>query len=84
MSTKLFWLMFMMFILVVTGGMMAGRPQLGVIAKDLGVEDFKVNLHFFVAAALPLALMLRPHHERHLPLRCSAGSRTISAGRRRW
>jgi len=55
--TKLFWLMFIMFILVVTGGMMA-VAQLGVIAKDLGVKEFKVDLHFFVMAALPLALML--------------------------
>lgn len=55
--TKLFWLMFVMFILVVTGGMMA-VAQLGVIAKDLGVKEFQVDLHFFVMAALPLALML--------------------------
>jgi OFA family oxalate/formate antiporter-like MFS transporter len=56
-NTKVFWLMFVMFILVVTGGMMA-VAQLGVIAKDLGVKEFKVDLHFFVMAALPLALML--------------------------
>ncbi len=55
--TRLFWLMFLMFILVVTGGMMA-VAQLGVIAKDLGVKEFQVDLHFFVMAALPLALML--------------------------
>ncbi|PWK36810.1 oxalate/formate MFS antiporter [Cupriavidus plantarum] len=57
MSTKLFWLMLVMFVLVVTGGMMA-VAQLGVIAKDLGVKEFQVDLHFFVMAALPLALML--------------------------
>ncbi len=56
-STKLFWLMFLMFICVVTGGMMA-VAQLGVIAQDLGVKEFKVDLYFFVMAALPLALML--------------------------
>jgi OFA family oxalate/formate antiporter-like MFS transporter len=56
-NTRVFWLMFVMFILVVTGGMMA-VAQLGVIAKDLGVHDFKVDLHFWVMAALPLALML--------------------------
>lgn len=56
-NTKLFWLMFIMFICVVTGGMMA-VAQLGVIATDLGVKEFKVDLHFFVMAALPLALML--------------------------
>lgn len=57
MSTKLFWLMFFMFICVVTGGMMA-VAQLGVIAQDLGVKEFEVNLYFFTMAALPLALML--------------------------
>lgn len=57
MSTKLFWLMFLMFICVVTGGMMA-VAQLGVIAQDLGVKEFQVDLYFFVMAALPLALML--------------------------
>jgi oxalate/formate antiporter len=56
-STKLFWLMLVMFVCVVTGGMMA-VAQLGVIAQDLGVKEFKVDLHFFVMAALPLALML--------------------------
>ncbi|MBB3772333.1 OFA family oxalate/formate antiporter-like MFS transporter [Angulomicrobium tetraedrale] len=56
-NTKLFWLMFLMFICVVTGGMMA-VAQLGVIAQDLGVKEFKVDLYFFVMAALPLALML--------------------------
>jgi OFA family oxalate/formate antiporter-like MFS transporter len=57
MSTKLFWLMFLMFICVVTGGMMA-VAQLGVIAQDLGVKNFSVNLYFITMAALPLALML--------------------------
>ncbi|MDB5959638.1 MAG: Oxalate/formate antiporter [Massilia sp.] len=56
-ATRLFWLMFIMFILVVTGGMMA-VAQLGVIASDLGVKEFKVDLHFAVIASLPLALML--------------------------
>jgi OFA family oxalate/formate antiporter-like MFS transporter len=56
-NTKLFWLMFFMFICVVTGGMMA-VAQLGVIATDLGVKHFEVNMYFFTMAALPLALML--------------------------
>ena len=56
-NTKLFWLMFFMFICVVTGGMMA-VAQLGVIAQDLGVKEFEVDMYFFVMAALPLALML--------------------------
>lgn len=55
--TKVFWLMFFMFICVVTGGMMA-VAQLGVIAQDLGVKNFSVNMYFFTMAALPLALML--------------------------
>jgi OFA family oxalate/formate antiporter-like MFS transporter len=56
-NTKLFWLMLLMFSCVVTGGMMA-VAQLGVIAQDLGVKNFKVDLYFFTMAALPLALML--------------------------
>lgn len=56
-NTKLFWLMLLMFTCVVTGGMMA-VAQLGVIAQDLGVKSFKVNLYFVTMAALPLALML--------------------------
>jgi MFS transporter, OFA family, oxalate/formate antiporter len=56
-NTKLFWLMMLMFTCVVTGGMMA-VAQLGVIAQDLGVKEFEVNMYFFTMAALPLALML--------------------------
>jgi OFA family oxalate/formate antiporter-like MFS transporter len=56
-NTKLFWLMMVMFTCVVTGGMMA-VAQLGVIAQDLGVKSFKVDLYFVTMAALPLALML--------------------------
>lgn len=56
-NTKLFWLMMLMFTCVVTGGMMA-VAQLGVIAQDLGVKSFKVDLYFVTMAALPLALML--------------------------
>ncbi|HZH08093.1 MAG TPA: oxalate/formate MFS antiporter [Lautropia sp.] len=55
--TPLFWLMMLMFTCVVTGGMMA-VAQLGVIAQDLGVKEFQVNLYFVTMAALPLALML--------------------------
>ncbi|MEZ0215159.1 MAG: MFS transporter, partial [Xanthobacteraceae bacterium] len=52
-----FWVMAAMFIGTVTGGLMA-VAQLGVIAQDLGVKDFQVNLGFMVMAALPFALML--------------------------
>jgi MFS transporter, OFA family, oxalate/formate antiporter len=55
--TPVFYLMFVMFILTVTGGLMA-VAQLGVMAQDLGVKEHPVNLGFIVIAALPFALML--------------------------
>ena len=55
--TKVFWVMLVMFTCTVTGGLMA-VAQLGVIAQDLGVKNFQVNLYFFAMAALPFALML--------------------------
>ncbi|MGD9669704.1 MAG: oxalate/formate MFS antiporter [Hyphomicrobiaceae bacterium] len=57
MGTPVFYLLFIMFILTVTGGLMA-VAQLGVVAKDLGVKEHPVNLGFIVIAALPFALML--------------------------
>lgn len=53
----IFYVMFAMFILTVTGGLMA-VAQLGPMAQDLGVKDTKVNLGFIVMAALPFALIL--------------------------
>jgi MFS transporter, OFA family, oxalate/formate antiporter len=55
--TPVFGVMLAMFICTVSGGLMA-VAQLGVIAQDLGVKDFKVDLYFFAMAALPFALML--------------------------
>jgi MFS transporter, OFA family, oxalate/formate antiporter len=55
--TPVFYVLFAMFILTVTGGLMA-VAQLGPMSQDLGVKDTKVNLHFFVLAALPFALLL--------------------------
>ncbi len=55
--TPVFYLLFAMFILTVTGGLMA-VAQLGPMAQDLGVKDQKVSLGFIVMAALPFALML--------------------------
>lgn len=55
--TPLFYLLFAMFVLTVTGGLMA-VAQLGPIAKDLNVKDTPINLGFIVMAALPLALFL--------------------------
>jgi MFS transporter, OFA family, oxalate/formate antiporter len=57
MATPLFWLLFAMFILTVTGGLMA-VAQLKPMAVDLGVDKTKVDLGFIVMAALPLALFL--------------------------
>ena len=57
-GTPVFWVMFAMFILTVTGGLMA-VAQLGPMAQDYGVKDTKVNfLGLFVMAALPFALLL--------------------------
>ncbi|MFD0935372.1 oxalate/formate MFS antiporter, partial [Methylobacterium trifolii] len=55
--TPVFWMLMLMFTCTVTGGLMA-VAQLGVIAQDLGVKNFQVNLYFFAMAALPFALML--------------------------
>ncbi len=56
-KTPLFYLLFAMFILTVTGGLMA-VAQLGPMAQDLGVKDQKVNIGVIVMAALPFALLL--------------------------
>ena len=57
-QTPVFYVMFAMFILTVTGGLMA-VAQLGPMAQDLGVKDQKINFAgLFVMAALPFALML--------------------------
>jgi OFA family oxalate/formate antiporter-like MFS transporter len=56
-KTPLFYLLFAMFILTVTGGLMA-VAQLGPMAQDLGVKDKPVDLGFVVMAALPFALLL--------------------------
>ena len=56
--TPVFYVMFAMFILTVTGGLMA-VAQLGPMAQDLGVKDQKISfLGFFAMAALPFALLL--------------------------
>jgi MFS transporter, OFA family, oxalate/formate antiporter len=55
--TPVFWVMFAMFILTVTGGLMA-VAQLGPMAEDYGVKDKKIDFGLFVMAALPFALLL--------------------------
>ena len=56
-QTPVFYTLFVMFILTVTGGLMA-VAQLGPMSQDLGVKDTNVDLHFFIIAALPFALLL--------------------------
>src|SRR5215813_13202794 len=55
--TPVFYVLFAMFILTVTGGLMA-VAQLGPMSQDLGVKDTQVDLFFFAIAALPFALLL--------------------------
>jgi MFS transporter, OFA family, oxalate/formate antiporter len=56
-STPVFYILFLMFILTVTGGLMA-VAQLGPMAQDLGVKDKKIDFGLFIMAALPFALLL--------------------------
>lgn len=56
-KTPVFYLLFVMFTMTVTGGLMA-VAQLGPMSQDLGVKDLKVDLYFFALAALPFALLL--------------------------
>lgn len=57
MRMPVFYVMFAMFILTVTGGLMA-VAQLGPMARDFGVHNYQVNFGLFVMAALPFALLL--------------------------
>ncbi len=56
--TPLFWVLYAMFTMVATGGLMA-VAQLGPIAKSFGIADMPVSvLGLFTLAALPLTLSL--------------------------
>ena len=57
MRTPIFWLLYAMFTLVATGGLMAAA-QLGPIAKHYEIADVPVSLFGITAAALPFALSL--------------------------
>jgi OFA family oxalate/formate antiporter-like MFS transporter len=52
-----FWVMYVMFILVAAGGLMA-TAQLATIAKDFGIADTPVTLFGFTLGALVFALTL--------------------------
>jgi OFA family oxalate/formate antiporter-like MFS transporter len=53
--TPAFWVMYVMFVLTATGGLIA-TAQLTPIAKDFGIADIPVSLVGLTGAALPLAL----------------------------
>lgn len=53
----IFWLMYLMFVMMGTGGLMA-TSQLASMAKDYKVSDVEVTLLGFTLAALPFALSL--------------------------
>ncbi len=55
--TPAFWLLYVMFTMVATGGLMA-TAQLGPMAKDYKVADIPVSLFGITLAALPFALSL--------------------------
>jgi MFS transporter, OFA family, oxalate/formate antiporter len=55
--TTPFWVMFLMFVLTATGGLVA-TAQLTPIAKDFGVSDAPVSLFGFTLLALPFALSM--------------------------
>jgi OFA family oxalate/formate antiporter-like MFS transporter len=56
-KTGPFWLLYVMFTMAVTGGLMA-TAQLGPIARDYKVADVPVSLAGLTLAALPFALSL--------------------------
>jgi OFA family oxalate/formate antiporter-like MFS transporter len=55
--TSIFWLMYLMFVLMAAGGLMA-TAQLGPIAKDFQVADVPVSLMGLTLPALTFALAL--------------------------
>jgi OFA family oxalate/formate antiporter-like MFS transporter len=56
-KTPAFWLLYLMFTMVATGGLMA-TAQLAPIAKDFKVADIPVSMFGFTLVALPFALSL--------------------------
>lgn len=56
-ATPVFWLMYLMFVLVGTGGLMA-TAQLGPIAKDFKVADVSVSFLWITLPALTFALSI--------------------------
>ena len=65
-SSPVFWVMYVMFVLVGAGGLMA-TAQLAPIAKDFKIDEVPVSLIGLTLPALTFALVDRPHPERHDP-----------------
>jgi OFA family oxalate/formate antiporter-like MFS transporter len=55
--SPVFWLMYLMFVMMAAGGLMA-TAQLGPIAKDFGVAEVPVTLAGFTLPALTFALSI--------------------------
>src|SRR5689334_20106014 len=56
-TTPAFWVMFVMFVMTATGGLIA-TAQLTPIAKDFGVDKSNVTFFGFTVLALPFALSM--------------------------
>ncbi|HEY3599989.1 MAG TPA: oxalate/formate MFS antiporter [Paraburkholderia sp.] len=56
-STPVFWVMYLMFVMMAAGGLMA-TAQLGPIAKDFGLQDSPVSLLGLTLPALTFALTI--------------------------
>ena len=56
-KTPIFWLLYAMFTMVATGGLLA-TAQLGPIARDFNVANMPVSLFGLTLAALPFALSM--------------------------
>src|SRR5262249_58914435 len=56
-TTPIFWLLYVMFTLMATGGLMA-TAQLASVAQDYKISDVPVTLLGLTLAALPFALAI--------------------------
>jgi len=74
----MFWLMYLIFVLVASGGLMAAA-QIGPIAGDYGIAEVPLSIAGLVLPALTLAISLDPHPSMVSGARSSAGSPTPSA-----
>jgi OFA family oxalate/formate antiporter-like MFS transporter len=78
-QSPIFWIMYLMFVLVGAGGLMA-TAQLAPMAKDFGIDTVPVSLVGITLPALTFALSI-DRILNGIPDPSSAGSPTISAAR---